>query len=200
MVPFEEEEENRAAVGLGHAIADVVSLRMREREMMQTIKDQAQKIKDMETVFLDTTNRLKKRIAELEAQLAPEAPKPIYTAIFLSDVSKEVLLKLFPPIHPKVFGHHVTLAFKPTPEAIKAYEPFLGHEVVVEVIGVASDDKGQAVKVQVPTPYGELWEQNHHVTISCVSSPVYSNELLAKGWKSIDAPVRLTGVVRHFTK
>jgi len=41
--------------------------------------------------------------------------KPIYTAIFLTEEAKEALLRAFPPLHPKVAGHHVTLVFKPGP-------------------------------------------------------------------------------------
>jgi len=125
--------------------------------------------------------------------------KIIYTAIFLDEASKEALLKAFPPLHPKVAAHHVTLAFKSGPDVAKAFEPYLEKEVEFEVVGVASDDKGQAVKVTVPAPYGEVNRGTlHHVTISCVSSPVYSNELLAKGWKETP-PLKLKGVVRHFT-
>lgn len=50
---------------------------------------------------------------------------PIYTAIFLDAASKETLLKAFPPAHPKVAGNHVTLVFKPGPETVKAFEPYL---------------------------------------------------------------------------
>lgn len=58
--------EGDPAVGLGHAMADIITLKMREREMKQTILDQAQRIKDHEVVFAETTGRLKKRISELE--------------------------------------------------------------------------------------------------------------------------------------
>jgi hypothetical protein len=129
-----------------------------------------------------------------------DTPKPIYTAIFLDEVSKETLLRTFPPIHPKVAGHHVTLVFKPGPDLVKAFEPYLERTVDFEVVGEASDDKGQAVKVTIPKPYDKLWEQLHHVTISCVSSPVYSNELLQRGWRTLDQPIRLRGTIRHFTK
>jgi hypothetical protein len=247
-------------------MGDVIVLKMREREMKQTIRDQAELIRDHETIFMETKARLHKRIKELEdeqlgQQLAdekvkyfaeqvtkaeendrisragwrasderimaaiaalekhdchpscdgvpekalallriPVQPKPVYTAIFLDEPSKDALLKAFPPIHPKVFGHHVTLAFKPGPELIKAFEPLLEKVVEFEVVGEASDDKGQAVKVTLPEPYNApSLGQLHHVTISCVSSPVYSNELLKKGW-GVVAPIRLKGTVRHFTK
>lgn len=126
--------------------------------------------------------------------------KIIYTAIFLDAASKEALLKAFPPIHPKVAGHHVTLAFHKTkPEGAQAFDPYLEQVVEFEVVGEASDDKGQAVKVTLPAPYPGLNPaQVHHVTISCVGSPVYSLELLKKGWKKTP-PLKLKGTVRHFT-
>jgi len=132
--------------------------------------------------------------------MTPAGTKPIYTAIFLDTTSQVNLLKAFPPLHPKVFGHHITLAFyKAGSVSPQVFEPYLEKEVVFEIIGEASDDKGQAVKVTLPAPYPELNPgQLHHITISCVGSPVYSNELLKKGWKEI-TPLRLKGVVRHFT-
>jgi hypothetical protein len=98
-----------------------------------------------------------------------------------------------------VFGHHVTLVFKPSEEALKLFEPHLGATVTFSVVGEASDDKGQAVKVDLPAPYDRLWPQLHHVTISCVDSPVYSNTLLKQGWKSLDEQITLRGELRHFT-
>ena len=220
--------EGDPAIGLGQAMFDVVRLQVRERDMVRTIRDQAQLLTDHKATFIEVTNRLKARIAVLEVTedkvqkaiallekhdcnprcdgiveqvrelFGPAIPKPIYTAIFLDEESKETLLKAFPPIHPKVFGHHVTLAFKPSPELVNAYAPYLGHEVVFEVVGEAADAMGQAVKVTVPKPYGDLWPQVHHVTISCVGTPVYSNQLLALGWETI-SPIKLKGILRHFT-
>jgi hypothetical protein len=212
--------EGDPAVGLGQAMGDIVLLKMKNREMVQALKDNVRlqaRITEMEVAFAFQEKHLQAAITALEkhgcypscdgsveAALVilkpPPPPKPIYTAIFLDDASKEALLKAFPPMHPKVFGHHVTLVFKPGPDAIKAFEPCLGKEVEFEVVGASSDDKGQAAKVALPAPYPELSPgQLHHVTISCVSSPVYSNELLAKGWKDVP-PLRLKGTVRHFTK
>jgi len=213
--------EGDPAVGLGKAIADVVELRIREREMKRTIRDLAQLVKDHETIFKEVTGRLHKRIdaaiaelekhdcqpscdgvpeAALEAIRPPTAAEPIYTAIFLSDDAVEALKMLCPPKHTKIHAHHVTLVFRPSPKDLLAIEPYLGKEVVFEIVGEASDDKGHAVKVTVPE-HLRMDEQVHHVTISCADgiSPVYSNELLKKGWKDI-LPYRLRGVVGHFTK
>lgn len=220
--------EGDPAIGLGQAMFDVLRLQMREREMERTIRDQAQLLTDHKGIFLETTNRLKARIAALEVTedkaqkaiallekhdcnpscdgiveqvrelLGPAVLKPIYTAIFLDEESRQALLKAFPPVHPKVFAHHVTLAFKPTPVLVKVFEQYLGHEVAFDVVGVTADVMGQAVKVSVPKPYGDLWPQVHHVTISCTGTPGYSNTLLALGWEKVP-PIKLKGVLKHFT-
>lgn len=244
----EHMSEGDPAVGLGQAMGDVILLKVQERALLQTIREQAKRIADLETLQLgqqvaeekvayalreaerveknelltregwrESNERIQKAIAALEKHdchpscdgvpekalallRTPVQPKPVYTAIFLDETSKEALLTAFPPIHPKVFGHHVTLVFKPGPEVVKAFEPYLEKVVEFEVVGEASDDKGQAVKVTLPAPYyGLAPGQMHHVTISCVSSPVYSNDLLKKGWKDVP-PFKLKGTIRHFTK
>jgi len=131
-------------------------------------------------------------------------PNPVYTvlytAIFLTEAAVEDLKRLFPPRHSKVHAHHVTLVFRPSPKDLETLEPHLGKEVEFEVVGQASDARGQAVKVTVPEAL-RLDGQVHHITVSCAEgiSPVYSNELLKGGWSEY-APIKLRGVVRHFTK
>lgn len=220
--------EGDPAIGLGQAMFDVVRLQIREREAARTIRDLELLLTEHRAMFLEVTNRLKARIAVLETTeskvqaalallekhdcypscdgivekvkelLGPPVLKPIYTAIFLDEESREVLLKAFPPVHPKVFAHHVTLAFKPTPVLVKVFEQYLGHEVAFDVVGVTADVMGQAVKVSVPKPYGDLWPQVHHVTISCTGTPGYSNTLMALGWEKVP-PIKLKGILKHFT-
>lgn len=131
-------------------------------------------------------------------------PKPIYTALFLTEEAEELIKKLYPPRHPNVYAHHVTLVFKPSPKDIEFLDPLVGRGFQFEIDGEAFDERGQAVKVTVPE-YLRLNGQVHHVTISCAHdvTPVYSNELLKKGWGSrfpAGPPVVLPGIVRHFTK
>ena len=124
---------------------------------------------------------------------------PVYTAIFLDGVSRETLLKAFPPIHPKVLGHHVTLVFKPSPQVLEDLQPYLEKEAVFEIVGYATDSRGQALKVTVPEAL-RIGGQVHHLTLSCAegTSPVYSNALLREGWSNT-IPRMVKGVVRHFT-
>jgi hypothetical protein len=122
----------------------------------------------------------------------------IYTAIFLDELSQKILLKAFPPIHPKVFGHHVTLAFRPSAELVAKFAPQLGNVVDFVVVREMFDDKGQAVKVTLPAFYDQFGAQRHHVTISCVGSPVYSNELMLQEGRPLENPLHLRGELGHF--
>ncbi len=133
--------------------------------------------------------------------------KVIYTAVFLLPEEQGRLLAAFPAKHPQVHGGHVTLVFKPSPAQLEAITPHLGKEVEVEVTGMAIDDRGQAVTVEIPselkvTPESPKDTRIHHVTLSCAEgvSPVYSNELLKGAIVPPSVPLRLKGVVRHFER
>lgn len=114
--------------------------------------------------------------------------KVLYNCVLLDPESKKQLLEKFPPKHPKVFAEHVTLQFAP-----KERVQNLGEAVKLKVIGYAEDDKGQAVTVELPNG---LTSKNKipHVTISVTEKPVYSNELLAKGFQKVE-PFELSGVI-----
>ena len=133
--------------------------------------------------------------------------KVIYTAIFLLPEEQARLLAVFPARHPQVHGGHVTLVFKPSPTQLEAITPHLGKEVEVEVTGLAVDDRGQAVTVEIPgalkvAPESPKDTRVHHVTLPCAEggSPVYSNELLKGTIVPPTAPLRLKGVVKHFER
>jgi hypothetical protein len=122
----------------------------------------------------------------------------MFVAVVLTEDSKRVLLERFPPIHTKAYGHHVTLAFKPSVEVQKALAPHMGWEVVVEVWGEAHDAHGQAVKVSLPSNLARCNPgQMYHITLSCFMgiTPVYSNTLLLGGWTPVE-PFFLKGVVQ----
>lgn len=120
-------------------------------------------------------------------------PTPTYSAVFLTPESKQALLKAFPAIHPKVFAHHATLMFRPSPGHLATLE--VGRRVDVEVYGYASDERGQAVAVRLPDDVN-CANDNPHVTISVVEgeAPKYSNQLLSNGVKKI-ASFLLEGII-----
>jgi hypothetical protein len=114
-----------------------------------------------------------------------------YLAIILDEESQKLLLDAFPPLHGKVFAHHVTVAFKPTVAVYDEYEKSLGQKVALAVYGYAKDDKGQAVVVRSDILKDE---KIYHITISTEGvSPVYSNTLLEKGFEAIAEPLVLHG-------
>jgi adenine/guanine phosphoribosyltransferase-like PRPP-binding protein len=108
-----------------------------------------------------------------------------FVSAVLTRASQEELLEAFPPIHPNVYAHHATLAFKPSEPALDRYVPYLGERLYLSVIGYAEDDKGQAVVVDAQSE-----NRVPHVTISTADGvgPVYSNRLLEQGYEPIDGP------------
>lgn len=122
------------------------------------------------------------------SRLALGTPEVVYTAVFLAPMDRHRLLNRFPPVHPEVFAHHMTIWFRgdsadPGLEALP-----LGQTVALKILGHAHDDKAQAVVVQPPTalrPFG----QKAHVTISTAPGvlPVYSNTLLVQTWDAESA-------------
>jgi hypothetical protein len=125
------------------------------------------------------------------------AANPTYTGVFLDESSHKALLEWWEkhtntPLHAKTWAHHMTIAFKPDAEKLEATP--IGKKVHLKVIGWAADEKGQAVLVE---PVGVASDNKHpHVTISTApgTQPVYSNELLGKGSNRVSGPT-LTGVV-----
>lgn len=112
--------------------------------------------------------------------------------IILDSQSRQYLLERVPPIHPKVFAHHVTLVFKPSPEQLELAQPLLLQNTLVEVTEYYQDIKGQAVTVKVDPVLGALnANQQHHITISCADliPPIYSNDLIS----SISIPHWIVG-------
>jgi hypothetical protein len=122
--------------------------------------------------------------------------RAIYAGVFLPTMAQQRLLRAFPPQHPTVWAHHMTvwhsLDGREMPDL-----PW-GKSVDLKIVGHFSNDKAQAVVVEPPTrlrPVG----RTPHVTVSTEAgvSPVASNNLVP-GPGGVD-PVRgmpaLHGVV-----
>lgn len=127
-----------------------------------------------------------------------EAATPTYTAIFLDDSSKRRLLMWWrtsvrKPLLPIVFADHVTLRFRPSKAEVEKTP--VGENALVQVIGWAEDEKGQAVLVR---PSVASANRMPHVTISTAHgvNPVYSNQLLEKGYSRKMGPI-LRGIVDY---
>lgn len=139
-----------------------------------------------------------KKKASLRIKMASQKRKAIYSAVFLTPESQEALLNWWPyDLLSKKFAHHMTIKFKPSPEDILSLP--LGKEVELKIIGLAVDEKGQAVAVDSDLPVDNAIP---HITISTDgTSPVYSNELLASEMVYVDPetqPPVLSGIVGFF--
>ena len=99
------------------------------------------------------------------------------------------MLKQFPPKHDDVRADHVTLKFGPTDEEMASFREKhrLGEEVSLKITGVAEDDQGQALKVELPDELKAMSNRTPHITVSTTPGvdAVYSNELLERGTKPV---------------
>lgn len=126
--------------------------------------------------------------------------KAIYTGIFLDDSSKVSLLShanMYGGMHSKVLAHHLTLVFSPSFKDVA--ELAIGSYYSIAAIGIAKDEKAQAVVCNIPD---ELCCSNiiPHITVSVADNikPVYSNILLKNGYKAFNTPLTLTGRIGFF--
>lgn len=114
-----------------------------------------------------------------------------YLAIVLTPDSQKLLLEKFPPTHPKIFAHHVTVAFKPTPSVYEQYKKFLELPVTLRVYGYAKDEKGEAVVIDTDV----LENKKQHITISTNNTPpFYSKTLVERGYETLSEPFTLNAV------
>ena len=98
-----------------------------------------------------------------------------YIAIILDEKSVSSLKEAIPPLHKKLFYHHMTIAYTPDDLVYKKYEDSLGKQIELSVTGFCFDDKGQAAIVETKLSENET----PHITLSCEENtkPVYSNTL-----------------------
>ncbi len=105
--------------------------------------------------------------------------KALYSGVFLTERGKDDLLNWWASevgasLLDKPFHHHMTIKFKPDSEQVTSLD--LGQTVALQVVGYASNERGQAVAVVGHPSSNDI----PHITISTSldTSPVYSNELL----------------------
>ena len=110
-------------------------------------------------------------------RLLEDGPDMFVSAV-LTEESRDLLLKRVPPYHPRIYAHHVTMAFKPDPTTLEYYRQMEGQRIRIPVTAVALDDKAQAVLVGADSE-----NESPHITISLAEGikPVYSNDLLGRG-------------------
>jgi hypothetical protein len=149
----------------------------------------------------DDPMELTRRVIGAWPQLQRNAKKVVYAAVFLDESSRQELLEWWSErvghVLPKLYAHHMTVAFKPSPEALAALP--LGEPATVHVVGWGDDGQAQAVVVQANIPSANPVP---HVTVATAEgvSPAHSNTLLSDptAWSVVyDGPV-LRGVVGTF--
>lgn len=114
-----------------------------------------------------------------------------YIAAVLTEESVNLLKTL--AVHGKIYCHHFTIAYMPNREVWGKYENLIGQKFFLETIGIAQDDKAQAVLLK-----NYICESGQpHITISCdnLTPPKYSAELL-NGGKIQPLKIRLEAVVK----
>lgn len=126
--------------------------------------------------------------------MTTEKRLPGYGALVLTDESAATLRVM--AIHNDVFCHHMTLVFRPTPVEWAEFEPLVGQQFEVVVVGIAQDHRGQAVRVSLPDGL-RSHNEPPFVTISCApgTNPVYSKKLFATMAIAPAQPLVLTGTV-----
>lgn len=111
-----------------------------------------------------------------------EDEPPPYVGVFLDPETRKQLLRDFKPKHENVEADHVTIAFRPSEEDVKAIRKALqfGSRVPLKITGYAEDDKGQALTVELPPELAGHARRSPHITLSIAPGvePVYSNELI----------------------
>ncbi|MSU55266.1 MAG: hypothetical protein EXS46_01870 [Candidatus Taylorbacteria bacterium] len=119
----------------------------------------------------------------------------IYSGVFLNEESRNKILQTFIPKFENIYADHLTIHFKPSEEQIKTLK--LGDTVNLNVIGIAEDDRAQALIMQTDLSSNA----NPHITLSTRNDtkPVYSNELIEKsGFRKLDGSLTVTGVIGLF--
>lgn len=103
---------------------------------------------------------------------------PKYIGIFLTPQSRRALLREHPPAHSTVHADHITVLYEPTEADLEKVEP--GTLVKFRAKRSFTDDKAQALTVELPPHLRRLTNRQPHITISTApgTPPVYSNRLI----------------------
>lgn len=111
----------------------------------------------------------------MNARQLIEAAVPTFFSVVLDEESQAQVRKL--AIHPNVYGHHMTVAFRPDESELPKLRAVVGREYILNASRLAADEKGQALRVSGAPSLNK----NPHVTVSCAegTEPKYSNELLS---------------------
>lgn len=135
--------------------------------------------------------------AALPRRSAAPAAEPLaihYAGVFLAASSVDRLLAHVPPLHEAVHADHLTLAYRPSPDACAGLP--LGRAAALYVAGAVGDYRAQAVVVQPPTWLSLPPGATPHVTVSVDAEvpPKEAGELCARALQEPGAVEALSGL------
>lgn len=126
-----------------------------------------------------------------------------YIAFVPDERSRTLLLQAFPPKHPDVICHHVTLEFGVSEDRLQDITEAIDG-AFVEVVGSVYDDKAEALIVKINGCMERIDLGTFHITHSLDRSkgakPVYSNTLVSNksNLEWLDGYVFIVGTVQFF--
>lgn len=123
----------------------------------------------------------------------------LYFGVFLNQAEKERLLKIFPPVHEKIFCNHITIRFLPT--ITDCLDLPIGEKINFDILGEVKDELGQALVVRFEKNFS-IQQKNLHLTISAAPNiePKYSLELFSNKNFMECKPVKSFGKVGVVTE
>lgn len=98
------------------------------------------------------------------AQVETERSEILYTAMFLTDESRQKLFGMFPPAYDEIYATHSTIAFG---NNIPHSPIITGVPYELKITGLIDDGRVQVVSVLNPFSNNEY----PHITISCATDP-----------------------------
>lgn len=131
-------------------------------------------------------------------KLVEESKNISYSAVVLTEQSRRELLDKIPSLYRDVIAHHMTINMGSLKDLDRQY---IGEQVQLKVISLASDEKVQAVGVEQLGRQPKTKNKVPHITISVDRSkggkPFHSNKL--KEWLPLndDEVFILEGVVEE---
>ena len=108
-----------------------------------------------------------------------------YTAYVLKKKSRNQLFQKFPPKFPEKIAHHITKQF-----GVPSNTPHPSMPKSIKVVGYASNDKIEALIVEINGSTQRPGGGTYHITLSLDrekgAKPVHSNNLIQNNWERVD--------------
>lgn len=103
----------------------------------------------------------------------------MYSALKISEESRDFLLEYFPPKFPDVICHHVTVQFPIKPDSVRTPMNVNEVKVVGHIVGDGVECFVIEVDGTIKRPDGKIFHVTHSIDRESGKKPHMSNELLA---------------------